>query len=106
MARKKGGPNKSQAIRDLLKQKPDIAVKDVVATLADKGMKITPNLVYFIKGKMKAGKQRRKRVVRAARAATTSGNGDPVALIRDVRVLAERTGGIEKLRQLVEALAQ
>ena len=106
MARKKGGPNKSQAVRDLLKQKPDIAVKEVVATLADKGMKITPNLVYFIKGKMKAGKQRRKKVVRAARAATFSTNGDPVALIRDVRALAERSGGMERLKELVEALAQ
>jgi hypothetical protein len=104
MARKKGGPNKSQAVRDLLKQKPDMAVKEVVATLADKGMKITPNLVYFIKGKMKAGKQRRKKLVRAARAA--SANGDPVALIRDVRALAERSGGIDRLRELVEALAQ
>lgn len=104
MPRKKGGPNKSQAIRDLLTQKPDLAVKDVVVRLADKGMTIRPNLVYYIKGKMKAGKQRRRRIVRAARAATPS-NGDPVALIRDVRALAERSGGIEKLKELVEALA-
>src|SRR5262245_16101137 len=104
MARRKGGPNKSQAVRDILKQKPDIAVKDVVATMAGKGMKITPNLVYFIKGKLKGGKQRRKKIVRAARAA--SANGDPVALIRDVRALAERSGGFRRLKELVEALAQ
>lgn len=106
MPRKKGGPNKSQAIRDILKQKPDIAVKDVVSQMASKGMKITPNLVYFIKGKVKAGSQRRKKVVRAARAASVSTNGDPVTLIKDVRALAERSGGIAKLQELVAALAE
>ena len=47
---------------------------------------------------------RRKRVVRAARAA--SANGDPVALIREVKALAGKTGGIDKLKELVEALAE
>jgi len=48
--------------------------------------------------------QRRKRVVWAVRAATA--NGDPVALIRDVKALPGRTGGIGKLKELVEALAE
>ena len=96
--------NKSQAVRDVLTAKPDMTTKEVVAALADKGLNVKPNLVYFIKGKMKAKTQRRKRVVRAARAA--SANGDPVALIRDVKVLAGRAGGIGKLKELVEALAQ
>jgi hypothetical protein len=96
--------NRSQAIRDLLTAKPELTVKEVLTALADKGHKVTANLVYFIKGKMKAKTQRRKRVVRAARASTA--NGDPVALIRDVKALAGRTGGIGKLKELVEALAQ
>src|SRR5205823_3515506 len=98
------GPNKSQAIRDLLTAKPDMMVKEVLAALADKGLKVRDNLVYFIKGKMKAKKQRRKRVVRAARAATT--NGDPVTLVREIKALAGRSGGIDKLKELVEALAE
>jgi hypothetical protein len=105
MARKKGGPNKSQAVRDLLTQRPDMAVKDIVATLSDKGMTIKPNLVYFLKGKMKAGKQRRTKVIRAARAAAST-NSDPVTLIREIKALAEKSGGISKLRELVEALAE
>src|SRR4030081_3727523 len=57
--------NKSQAIRDLLTAKPEMTVKEVLAALANRGLKVTDNLVYFIKGKMKAKTQRRKRVVRA-----------------------------------------
>jgi len=96
--------NKSQAIRDLLTATPEMTVKEVQAALSTKGLKVTDNLVYFIKGKMKAKTQRRKRVVRAARAA--SANGDPVALILEVKALADRAGGISKLKELVEALAE
>jgi len=96
--------NKSQAVRDVLTAKPDMTTKEVVAALADKGLNVKPNLGYFIKGKMKARTQRRKRVVRAAQAA--SANGDPVTLIREVKVLAGRAGGIGKLTELVEALAE
>src|SRR5262245_19837058 len=96
--------NKSQAVRDVLTAKPDMTTNEVVAALADKGLRVKPNLVYFIKGKMKAKTQRRKRVVRAARAA--SANGDPVTLIREVKSLAGRAGGIGKLKELVEALAE
>ena len=96
--------NKSQAIRDLLTANPEMTAKEVLAALADKGLKVTDNLVYFIKGKMKAKTQRRKRVVRAAQAANS--NGDPVTLIREVKALAGRSGGIGKLKELVEALAE
>src|SRR2546423_10978628 len=96
--------NKSQAMGDLLTAKPEITVKEVLAALANRGLKVRDNLVYFIKGKMKAKTQRRKRVVRAARAA--SANGDAVTLIREVKALAGRTGGIGKLKELVEALAE
>lgn len=106
MPRKKGGPNKSQAVRDLLDQKPDMAVKDIVAALSGKGMTIKPSQVYFLKGKMKAGTQRRKKVVRAARAATASGHGDPLTLIREIKALALKSGGIVRLKDLVEALAE
>jgi hypothetical protein len=96
--------NKSQAIRDVLTAKPEMTGKEVVAALAAKGINVADNLVYFIKGKMKAKTQRRKHVVRAARAA--SANGDAVTLIREVKALAGRAGGIGKLQELVEALAE
>src|SRR5262245_33853553 len=109
MARKKSGPNKSQAIRDLLSANPDMAVRDVVANMSSEGMKVTPNLVYFIKGKMKSTKRRKKRVVRAATAAAGN-NGvasktDAITMIREVKALAEKAGGYAKLKELVDALA-
>ncbi len=41
--------NKSQAIRDLLTAKPEMTVKEVLAALSTRGLKVTDNLVYFIK---------------------------------------------------------
>jgi hypothetical protein len=52
-----------------------------------------------------AKKQRKKHVMKAAKATSSKGAAsDPIALIRDVRVLAERAGGYEKLKDLVDAL--
>jgi len=99
------GTNKSQAIRNLLSGNPELKAKEVVSTLNGKGIKVNDSLVYFIKGKMKVGKQRRKKVIGAARAAVSS-NGDPVTLIREIKAMAEKTGGIGKLKDLVEALAE
>ena len=100
MPRKPGAVNKSAAIRDILTSNPGVKAKDAVSSLAQQDIKITPGLFYFIKGKMKAKTQRRKRVVRAARAA--SANGDPVTLIREVKALSGRAGGIDKLKELVQ----
>ena len=87
---------KSQAIRDLLKTNPRMKAKAVVEALAQKGLRVSNNLVYLVKAKM--GRGRRK----AARAKAASLNGaDPLALLRDVRALADRVGGFEKLQELV-----
>ncbi len=106
MARKSGS-NKSQAIRDLLTANPGMGAKDVISTLANKGTTVNSSLVYFVKGKMNAGTQRRKKVARAAREASAANvNGDPLTLIRDIKALAAKSGGIGKLKALVEALAE
>src|SRR5688572_21500259 len=81
---------KSQAIRKVLKSNPKMKTKDVVSTLAQKGMKVTGNLVYYIKGKMKG--RRGRKAERPTAVATRHGN-DPVSLIRDVKALAQRMGG-------------
>lgn len=62
MARKaqNGEVNKSAAIRDLLEQNPSIKAKEVVTTLGERGVKVAPGLVYFIKGKMKGKRGRRE----------------------------------------------
>ena len=98
--------NKSQLVREHLKKNPEAKANDVVAALKEMGHKITANLVYFLKGKSAAKKARKKRVVKAAKAASSNGvTSDSVTLIRDVRALAQRAGGYEKLKELVDALA-
>jgi len=110
MARKKSGPNMSDAIREHLKANPGASAKDVTSALAEKGLKVKSSLIYFIKGKLKAKKQRKTRVVKAAQAATAGsngrGHGDALTLIREIKALALKSGGIGKLKALVEALAE
>ena len=65
--------------------------------------------MYAVKGALKEKKQRKQRVMKAAKAAGDGvSNGvvknDAITLIRDVRALALRAGGYEKLKQLVDAL--
>jgi hypothetical protein len=97
-----GAVNKSAAIRELLNQNAKTPVKEIMATLAQKGIKVQPSLVYFLKAKMKRQKRRQIR----ERVAQTTGNGNPVDLILKVKGLAAQAGGMGKLKQLVEVLAE
>ena len=107
--------NKSQMVREILAANPEMKAKEVVAMMAEKGQPITDNLVYFLKGKSSAKKARKKRVVKAAKAAASSGmiakNGamakaDALTMIREVKALALKAGGYAKLKELVDALAE
>ena len=106
MARKK--TSKSQAIRDVLTENPKLMAKEVVDQLAAKGVKVTPNLVYFIKGKMAQKKstatKKAKRVARAASAAASPNHADPLAAILAIKELAKKLGGIQKLKGLVDGI--
>ena len=111
MARLKKKVNKSQLVRDMLEKEPGLGIKDVVAKMGEQGHTISPNLVYFVKGKMSGKKKRKKRIAKAASAAVSQNGAvvkktDAVALIRDVKELAGRAGGYEKLKELVAALAE
>jgi hypothetical protein len=112
MARTKGS-NKSQTIREFLTANPESTAKEVVESLGKTGVKVKEGLVYAVKGSMKEKKRRKKRVAKAAMAASkkSSSNGqvsrtDAVTMIREVKALAEKAGGYEKLRELVDALAE
>lgn len=107
MAKKaNGGVNKSAAIRELYKQNPQIMVKQVVSALATKGIKVSDNLVYLVKGKMKGEKTRRRKVIHnAAKVAAASGIADAVATIVKVKALAAEMGGLSTLKSLVDALS-
>jgi hypothetical protein len=107
VAKKPNGEiNRSAAIRDLYTENPEIKAKQVIATLAAKGIEVSENLVYLVKGKMKGEKNRRRKVNRnAANVAKASGNLYAVATIIKVKKLAAEVGGLDTLKALVDALS-
>lgn len=110
MAKKK--VSMSQAIRDYITANPKAMAKEVVTGLAAIGITVKEGLVYAVKGGMNEKKHRKRRVAKAAMAAAgSSRNGtvskpDAITMIREVKALAEKAGGYEKLKELVDALAE
>jgi hypothetical protein len=105
MAKKKNGVNKSDAIRQMLAEHPEAKSPEIVSLLAKKGIKVSANLVYFVKARSRARKRkvRRQKAVAASR---NAGIANPIELILDVRRLAEKAGGLRQLKQLVDILAE
>ena len=98
---KKAKINKSEVIRELLTQNPQRPVKEIVMTLGEKGIKVQPSLVYFLKSRMKRDKRMQ---VRKSFTETTGKPGSPVELIIKVRNLATEAGGYDQLKRLIEIL--
>ena len=96
--------NKSQAIRDFLAGSPTAGTKEVVAGLAEKGIKVAPTLVYFIKSKQRQAKRRAKRE-RVAASSRQMASANPVEVILRVKDFARELGGIKNLKILVDLLA-
>ena len=106
MAKKKNGVNKSDEIRQLLKTNPMVPAKDIISTLAGKGIEVTDSLIYFVKGKMKGRQSRRKKTSQMVTNVAATGNTDPVATIMKVKRWASEVGGMKKLKALVDALSE
>jgi hypothetical protein len=104
-----GGVNKSEAIRNLLKENPKITGKEAINTLAAKGIEVKNSLFYLVKGKTLGGRRRRKAatngevVESATRAAKQS---DAVSTIRKVKNLGVEVGGIKVLKQIIDVLSE
>jgi hypothetical protein len=99
------GINKSQAIRDVLAQYPKTKTKEVVAKLAEQGIKVTTALVYLVKSKQK-DRQRRQKREKVAEASRQTGSANPVRLVIRVKELARDVGSYKSLKQLVDLLAE
>src|SRR6476620_11178649 len=109
MARQKNGVNKSEEIRQLLKANPQIGAKEAVAALGAKGVKVSDNLFYYIKGHIKGGKGRKKnakQVVAKLAETTNVPKSDALSTILKIKALANEVGGLKKLKALVEALSE
>ncbi len=94
-----GKVNKSQAIRELLTEDPKMESKTVIGRLAEKGVKVSPTMVYYVRSKMKQAQRKEKR----ARVAATA---NPVELVLRVKAIAREVGGIKELKLLVDLLAE
>src|SRR2546430_12138176 len=95
---------KSAAVRELLGKNPEASVKEIVSSLfSNRGLSVNPNLVYLIRGKMRAHRRRQKRH-QAVQAGRNAGLAHPVELVRRVKDLAVAAGGIQYLKQLVDVL--
>jgi hypothetical protein len=108
MAKKNNGVNKSEEIRQLLKANPKIEPKEVVAKLAEKGIKISHGLFYFVKGQIKGRKARRtkaQKVVPEVAESTHVTRSSAVSTILKVKACAKEVGGMKTLKALVEALS-
>jgi len=107
MPRTKHGINKSEEIRAVYRSYPRMPVSQVVSTLADKGINVSANLVYYVKGRMAGRKGRRKKARQIVeKVATTTGTGDALTTILKVKRWAVEVGGLRKLKGLVDALSE
>ena len=121
MAKKSGGPSKSQEIREYYAANPDSKPKQVVEALALKGVVVTPAFVSTIKStsinKPARGAKRAAKSVKAApvrRASTTtkavvrkSAGGElTVESLMQAKGLADKMGGVDKLMAALDALKQ
>jgi hypothetical protein len=94
--------NKSQAVRDYLKDHPGVANKQVAEALTKQGIKITPDYVATVKGNMKAKKGKRKRRQKAAEVAAVK-TGVGIAEIKAAFALLKHCGGIAEAREALTA---
>ncbi|HVL13022.1 MAG TPA: hypothetical protein VM529_10685 [Gemmata sp.] len=97
--------NKSQAIRDAFAQNPKAETQVVIDQLAEKGVKVTPTMVYYIRSKQQLARRKAKRA-RVAESSVKTGAANPVELVLRVKDMAREVGGIRNLKQLVDLLAE
>jgi hypothetical protein len=96
---------KTAAVKELLMGDPKMAVSEIQSTLAERGTPVHANLIYQIRRKMRTEQRRQKRLG-AAPAGRNSGTANAATLVRSLKDLAAKAGGMEHLKELVEALAE
>lgn len=110
--RRKGGPNKSQLIRDHIAANPKDGPQAIAAALkAAHGLTVTPQFVSTVKSNAKRKKGRRGRKPgRPAGSAPAASTGAGGKLSMDVLMAAKRfaqqLGGVGKAKAAVDTLAK
>jgi hypothetical protein len=96
--------NRSDAVREALAQYPKATTKEVIDLLAGKGMKVSSTLVYYVRSKQNQARRKEKRD-RVDQASRDTPAANPVEVVARVKALSREVGGIGRLKQLVDLLA-
>ena len=97
--------NRSDAVRETLAQHPKATTKEVINLLATKGVKVSSTLVYYVRSKQSQARRKEKRD-RVDLVSRSTPAANPVELVARVKELAREVGGILRLKQLVDLLAE
>ena len=103
MAKRKDGPNKSEAIRKYKAEHGSAGPKEIAAALAKDGIKCTPQFVSTVLSNAKRSGRKGKR--KAARSGSHKAGGLFEKLVL-AKKLSDQMGGVEKARAALDALAQ
>ena len=102
---KKPKVNKSQSIRDYLKDHPGTANKEVADALTKQGIKLTPDYVATVKGMMTAKKGKRKRRKTAATAMSVK-TGVGIQEIKAAFALLKHCGSLALAKEALAAAVE
>jgi hypothetical protein len=91
--------NKTHAVKEYLKAHPDVKNKEVAEALTKSGIKVSPNYVATIKGKIKVRHGRRRQAVRTAVAHHHVG----IPEIKAAFALLKLTGGLKEANAALAA---
>lgn len=113
MAVKEKKVNKSHEIRVLVTKHPKASVKQIIAWLDKKDIKVPPQAVYAARAKLM-----HKPISKIEGSATTAMNGvalngngssvradDVIATLRDIKKIAAHVGGVETLKQILDCFS-
>ncbi len=103
--RKRGGVNKSQEIRDYMKDHPDEGPTAVAAALTAKGVDVTPEFVSTVKSTDLRKGKKGKRGKRGRRAVPGS-ISDTIKALESAKKLVDQLGGVSEAKSAIDAYAK
>lgn len=109
--KKAAGPNKSAAIREYLKTKPDAGPTEVATELKKKGIDVALALVSNVKASMLGKKKKKKKRAKPSPKTGRVGRpaaGDKVSLAHliEAQEFASKVGGVDQAQALLKALGK
>jgi hypothetical protein len=93
--------NKSEKVREMLASMPNATAREIVDQLAKQGVKVTPQVVYTLKGRVAKQGNGRRKVGRPAGAANGNNMNDFFAVLDLARKI-----GVKNLREIATRLPE